>query len=112
MIAQIVTHTEYGTKQDHGVLIDYSLTTETSAFAHSMQDAENWLLEFPLFQDATIDRFENGSVQIQVTSRWMDDPFAGVYNDKINVTRQRVIIRTVNTIYENVGYARFQKETA
>lgn len=117
MIAEIKSQTEYGKKGTVGVYLISELSTEPIvSFAHSVSDALEWAKEYPLYRDAIIDDMGNGIFVIY--SQWAPRKIsifeevglieADVDMKDVSYERSSIIIRPVNTIYENTGFQRFQ----
>jgi hypothetical protein len=111
MIAEITTRTQYGRMTQAGINIIPEMDDDAhSAFAHSVQDALDWIAKFPLYEDAEIDRYSDGRVIVE--SKWM--PYENVFEAllrpennphlKAEYTRHEIVIWPRNTIYEAVGF--------
>jgi len=108
MITELIITDQYGKKSVIGVSICCDDDGENKVYAHSVQDAIEWITKYPLFENATIDKFDDGLVYVH--SEWIpfSDPFTAIYDvdphKGAEFTRQRVVIRPVNTIFESVGF--------
>ena len=115
MIAQIEFFDEYGKIGKTGINLIGEMLQESRSvsFAHSVQDAIEWLLKFPLYEDATVDKYDDG--RVMVWSKWqpynnafeallLDNPYTSA-----EYSRSFVAIYPRNTIYEQVGYHSFSK---
>jgi hypothetical protein len=111
MIAEIVIRTEYGKQYPDGHVAVIDADKPQSVFAHSKQDAMEWIARYPLFAGAEVD-FDS------TISQWIDydDPFPALFGDDnprqvATHTRQVATIICRNTIHESAGY-RYQPENA
>ena len=109
MIAKIEITTEYGKDGATGVQIMDELSERVeTVYAHSVQDAVDLFLSYPLFLGVSANR-PTDHVAI-IDSPWMarDTQWDNIFGDdptkKAQYTRQHIVISTVNTIYECVGY--------
>ena len=113
MIAKIETTTQYGKAQFSGINHMAELDGEPIvSYGHSLQDAKEWLLAFPLFENAEV--VDTGAATV-VKSQWMprDTMLDEIFEDGLMKTatheRHQVVINPVNTIYENAGLEKFRK---
>jgi hypothetical protein len=115
MIAEIETRQQYGkTGQSGFINVHPELDGYISTFAHSVQDAIEWLKHSPGFVDATIDNLGDG--RYLFTTPWtprrssiFDDVIDDERFEQIKTCDQErtwVIIIPRNTIYENTGFTR------
>lgn len=112
MIAEITFQTQYGKQTQSGINLapDHNKEKDT-AFAHSVQDAVEYIKSYPLFADAIIDTVNEGAAYI-ISSQWkqrnadFDALFEFEGGPLPPFKRQQVIIRSRNTIYENTGYGK------
>jgi hypothetical protein len=114
MIAQIEIRDEYGKDTKCGItVIPDAVGTNSVVFAHSIQDAIEWLTKkCPLFADADVTDLSDG--RFIVTSQWIiySGTFDALLLDENNprlgaqYTRQWAIIYPRSTIYEQFGYER------
>lgn len=109
MIAAIITTTQYGktSTDEDTVVYQFGLDDAPStAYAHSVQDALEWLRRFPLFEDADFDSLGDG--RFRILSPWMERPFTGILDDPrlkdIDRSREEVVVHPVTTIYEGAGF--------
>lgn len=117
MIAAIETTEQYGRNGQAGIGLLSELDGKTTVvYAHSVQDAVEWLTKFPLYEGATVDRFENGVCIVTSAWRDRDKTWDAFFEDdnypekKADYARDRAIVRPVNTIYENGGFEGYKKE--
>jgi len=115
MIAQITEDTVYANNEKH--ILDRGLETapvnNQPVYAHSVEDALNWLLAFPLHQGATVTKLENGIIVIDTD--WLpcepdiyDELFAPEH--RASYQKCHATIRPVNTIYENRGFEGYREQ--
>lgn len=104
MIAQIKSTIEFATVGQHP-LPDLTNQGDTY-FAHSVQDALEWLKAFPWYANAQVEAGIDGSYT--VISPWLEnsDPYRQIFESLADaaLTRHRLWIRPVNTVYESAGY--------
>lgn len=115
MIAKVLQKTQYGKQGTTGINVLHELDSKpVECFAHSVQDAKKWALEFPAFQGADVEELRDGNVVI-ITGQWnsydpMNEIFAEDQYSCAQFTRLHIMISPVNTIYENVGFQAFRDE--
>jgi len=114
MIAQIEERTQYGNQGLTGINVITESSEVVTAFAHSVQDAVEWLKTFPLYKDATIENMDNGRVMVWSQWRERNADFDALFiEDEIKATkyeREFVVIIPRNTIYENTGFQGYRAE--
>jgi hypothetical protein len=117
MIAQLTQQTQYGKQGTIGINLLSELSEDPITFAaHSVQDAVEWALSYPLFQDAEVEKFErivtiNSKWQPRVKSAFEEAGLIEWENgiEKAEFARAQMIIKEINTIYENTGFQGFRK---
>lgn len=114
MIAQIEERTQYGKQGLTGINVIAESSEVVTAFAHSAQDAVEWLKTFPLYKDATIENMDNGRVMVWSQWRERDSVFDALFEEsditKAKYEREFVVIIPRNTIYENTGFQGYKAE--
>lgn len=111
MIAKIEIKTQHGEDNDKatsGIGIIHALDQITdTVYAHSSEDAISWVMSFPLYAGALVEKFDNGSAIIESVWQLRDTTFDAIFDENSSdgkYTRSRVHITVLNTIYENAGY--------
>lgn len=109
MIAKLIRQGRYGRNGVDGIYILSELDEKPDEFfAHSTQDALEYLQRLPLYQDAHVVEHTNGS--FVVTSQWRprDKTLDAIFdtNDmqRADYWASQVLIVPVNTIHENTGF--------
>ncbi len=114
MIAQIETKTQYGKDTVTGINVMAEEGDQYPAFAHSVQDAVEWLKTFPLYEGATIEDLSDGRVMVFSQWRERDAVFDALFVEsdmvKAKYERSLVVIFPRNTIYESTGYQGYKAE--
>lgn len=104
MIAKIETVIQYGRDGQAGISILPDLEEpEGESYAHSVQDALEWLKRLPLYHSAVIDDLADG--RLVVTSKWLPrnevdrllDSDDGI--DRAGYTRNQAVVYPVTTIH-------------
>jgi hypothetical protein len=114
MIAQIEIKTQYGNDTIAGINATAEAGDQYPAFAHSVQDAVEWLKTFPLYEGATIEYLSDGRVMVFSQWRERDAVFDALFVEsdvmKAKYERSFVVIFPRNTIYENTGFQGYKAE--
>lgn len=112
MIAEISFQTQYGKQGQAGISRRVEHDGEKSfVFAHSVQDAVEYVKSLPLFSNAQVETDDYSAWAI-ISSEWLgrdttiDVLFSG--EPLPPYIRQQAVIRTRNTIYESAGYRRVE----
>jgi hypothetical protein len=109
MIAEIETFNLYGKQGKTGINVINQESLGYPSFAHSVQDAIEWLLKFPLYEGSEVSNLDDG--RVMVWSKWQkyengfeklllteNNPHAGA-----EYTRSFVVIYPRNTIGVSQG---------